>query len=69
MKKDPKVRQAAEKLEKQLGLMVGSAYGAPNGVDEEWETFLIVWTNNAKVKFPATFEGFKVVRRDIPVAL
>ena len=61
------VKAAAKKLEKQTGLMVGSAYGFAESLNDQPEHFLIVWSDE-EVDFPKTFEGYKVVRRGIPVA-
>ena len=66
--KDPKVKEASKRLEAQLGVPVGSGYGFPESLNDDPQTFLIVWSD-VKVAFPDTFEGFKVVRRGIPVAL
>jgi hypothetical protein len=60
-----KLRAASVKLANQTGLSVGSAYGFPNKIEGEPEEFLIVWSDK-EVKFPETFEGFRVVRRGVP---
>ena len=60
------LKAARQKLEKQTGLMIGSAYGCLDGSDGQPEEFLIVWSDDAKVKYPKLFEGFKVVRRSVP---
>jgi hypothetical protein len=59
------LRAAAKKLATQTGLSIGSAYGFPNKIEGNPEEFLIVWSDK-EVKFPETFEGFRVVRREVP---
>jgi hypothetical protein len=62
------VKAARQKLEKQIGVSVGSGYGFPESLNEDPQYFLIVWSD-VEVEFPETFEGYRVVRRGVPVAL
>lgn len=61
------VKAASKKLEKQIGLSVGSGFGFPESLNDKPQYFLIVWSDE-DVEFPETFEGFTVVRRGVPVA-
>jgi fructose-specific phosphotransferase system component IIB len=61
------LKAAAKKLEKQIGVNVGSAFGFPNAIEGEPEHFIIVWSDD-EVDHPKVFEGFTVVRRGIPRA-
>lgn len=61
------IKAATKKLEKQTGLSIGSGFGFPESFNDEPQYFLIVWSDE-EVEFPETFEGFRVVRRGIPVA-
>lgn len=76
IKEKAELKTAREELNKQLGVAVGSAYGYPKptktvcvpGKSEDPQYFLIVWSNKKVPKMPKEFMGFKVVRRDMPVA-
>lgn len=68
MEDNKAMKAAAKKLEQQTGLYVGGAYGfADSNFNGEPEWYLIVWSDE-EVEVPETFEGFRVVRRGIPVA-
>lgn len=61
------VKAASKKLEKQIGISIGSGFGFPESLNDKPQYFLIVWSDD-DIEFPETFEGFTVVRRGIPVA-
>ena len=59
------LKETRKKLQEQTGLTVGSAYDYHYKIEGEPEEFLIVWSDE-EVKFPETFEGYRVVRREVP---
>lgn len=62
------VKEAAKKLQKKLGVNVGSAFGFPGKIEGTPRYFLIVWSNK-KISFPEEFEGYEVASRSVPEAL
>jgi hypothetical protein len=63
------LKAAREKLEDQTGLYVGAAYGYAEDSHRIAEEFLIIYSDDKGIEFPAFFEGFKVIRRNMPRAL
>jgi hypothetical protein len=63
---EEKAKLASEKLEKQIGNYVSAHYGYPGDFSKEIQYFLVVYSNNKKLKVPSEFEGYKVLKRSIP---
>lgn len=64
-KKDTKKAElVAARLEKQTGQHVSVNYGIPDGLPIQY--FLVIYSDDKKLKVPSEFEGYKVFKRGIP---
>jgi hypothetical protein len=63
-------KNVVKRFLKTTGLKDASfAHGLEGGHKGEIDYYLIVWSNDKKLVYPELFEGYRVVRRDIPKAL
>ena len=65
-----KIKAVRERLEQQTGIKCGSGYGYANGIEgmdagEEPEWYLFVQSDDPNFKFPAIFEGYRVLNKGV----
>lgn len=59
-----KAKLASKRLEKQIGHYVSVNYGIPDGIPAQY--FLVIYSDDKKLKAPSEFEEYKVFKHSIP---